>query len=250
MRGKAWQLLGDVMKLVFPPVCAVCRLPLELPGQQGLCPKCSNGIRYLRRPICRVCGMELAGETVNEYLCGECLRIPPAFILARSMVRYEHTVRLLIQKLKYAGDTSVRHGISTVIQGADLSEFADCDWIIPVPLHVDRHRRRGLNQATFLARLIFPDKTALIRPDWLLRTRKTVAQTSLGGVERRKNLVAAFDVRPANELKGSRVCLVDDVYTTGTTAGACATTLARHGADAIKVITLARVSVPQRGRLR
>lgn len=199
------------MTLVFPPVCAVCRVRLEPAGQQGLCPKCLSGISYLRRPLCRVCGMELAGDTSKEYLCGECLRIPPVFDLARSMVRYEPMVQRLIQRLKYAGDTSVRHGISTVIRGADLSEFADCDWILPVPLHVDRHRSRGLNQATFLAGLIFPNNTPLIRPDWLFRTRNTVAQTSLGGSERRKNLVAAFGVRPGNQLRGSQVCLVDDV---------------------------------------
>jgi len=194
--------------------------------------------------------MELAGSEWREYLCGECLRTPPAFCLARSLVRYEPAVRQLVQRLKYAGDTSVVHGISTVIQGVDLSEFADCDWIIPVPLHVKRHRSRGLNQATFLAGLFFPDKILLIRSDWLFRKRNTVAQTRLGGVLRRKNLVDAFGVRPGNQIEGSLVCLVDDVYTTGTTAGACAAVLMRHGARGVKVLTLARVPVPQRGRVR
>jgi ComF family protein len=156
----------------------------------------------------------------------------------------------LVQRLKYAGDTSVGYGISAVIQNVDLSEFADCDWIIPVPLHVERHRSRGLNQATFLAGLFFPSKIPLIRPDWLYRTRNTVAQTRLGGMLRRKNLENAFGVRPGNHLEGSLVCLVDDVYTTGTTARACAAALIRHGARGGKVLTLARVSVPHRGRIK
>ncbi len=244
------RLVRDIMNLLFPPVCAVCRIRLDARRQQGLCLSCSGGIGYLRPPLCRVCGMELAGSEWREYLCGECLRTPPAFCLARSLVRYEPAVRQLVQRLKYAGDTSVVHGISTVIQGVDLSEFADCDWIIPVPLHVKRHRSRGLNQATFLAGLFFPDKILLIRSDWLFRKRNTVAQTRLGGVLRRKNLVDAFGVRPGNQIEGSLVCLVDDVYTTGTTAGACAAVLMRHGARGVKVLTLARVPVPQRGRVR
>ncbi len=98
--------------------------------------------------------------------------------------------------------------------------------------------------------MFFPDKKQFIRSDWLFRTRNTVAQTTLGGDLRRKNLVDAFGIRPGNHLKGSLVCLVDDVYTTGTTAGACAAVLMRHGARGVKVLTLARVPVPQRGRIR
>jgi ComF family protein len=242
-------LLRDILNLLFPPVCAVCRVRLDARCQQGLCSRCASSIGYLKHPLCRVCGTELAGAAGREYLCGECLRTPPAFCLARSLARYEPIVRQLVQRLKYAGDTSVVHGISAVVRGADLSEFDDCDWIIPVPLHVKRHRIRGLNQATFLAGLFFPDKIPSVRPEWLFRTRNTVAQTRLSGYERRKNLAGAFGVRPGNQLKGSLVCLVDDVYTTGTTVGACATALLGHEARGVKVLTLARVSVPQRGRM-
>jgi ComF family protein len=170
------------------------------------------------------------------------LLAPPPFQIARSVVRYEAAVRQLIQKLKYAGDTSVLAAISALIDRGDLSEFADCHWIIPVPLHIKRHRFRGLNQATILAALFFPQKKNVIRPDWLIRTRNTKAQTKLGGVERRKNLVGAFDIRASNELKGSVVCLVDDVYTTGTTVAECAKTLSLAGVEETRVLTLARAA--------
>jgi ComF family protein len=246
----ARQLVQDFMNLLFPPLCAVCRMRLDACRQPSLCRRCSGSIRYLLQPTCRVCGMELAGETDRDHLCGECLLTPPPFDLARSLVRYEPAVRQLVQRLKYAGDTSVARGISQIIRGGDLSDFADCDWIIPVPLHVARHRRRGLNQATILASLFFPHKTELIRADWLIRTRHTIAQTSLGGIARRKNLAGAFAVRNDKHLEGAMICLVDDVYTTGTTVGECARALGRHGARVVKVLTLARVAVPQRGRMR
>ncbi len=193
--------------------------------------------------------MELAGGEDRDYLCGECLRTPPAFCLARSLVRYEPTVQQLVQRLKFVSDTSVAHGISSVIRGGELTEFADCDLIIPVPLHVDRHRRRGFNQATFLAGLFFPGKRELIRSDWLVRVRNTTAQARLGGIARRKNMLNAFRVRHGIELEKKMVCLVDDVYTTGTTVEECAKVLVRHGVLGVKVLTLARAPVPQRGRI-
>ena len=61
------QLIRDFMNLVFPPVCAVCRVRLEASRQQGLCPRCFGSIGYVQRPFCRVCGMELAGEEDREY---------------------------------------------------------------------------------------------------------------------------------------------------------------------------------------
>lgn len=244
------QFIKDFMNLLFPPVCAVCRVRIDTRRQLSLCPGCAGGIAYLMQPICRVCGMELAGGEDREYLCGECLRAPPAFFLARSLVRYQSAVQQLVQRLKFAGDTSVAHGISAIIRGGELAEFDDCDWIIPVPLHADRHRSRGLNQATFLAGLFFPEKRDFIRSDWLVRTRNTTAQTRLGGPARRKNLLGAFQVRSGSQLDGRVVCLVDDVFTTGTTVEECAKVLVRHGVFRVKVLTLARASVPQRGRIR
>ncbi len=245
----AMMFVQDLMNLLFPPVCAVCRVRIDCRRQRSLCRQCSDGIAYLVQPLCRVCGMELAGGDGRDYLCGECLRAPPAFCVARSLVRYEPAVQQLVQRLKFNGDTSVAQGISEIIGGGELGEFADCDVIIPVPLHVDRHRSRGLNQATLLAGLFFPERRKLIRSDWLVRTRNTTAQTRLGGVARRKNMLDAFKVRHGIRLDKKVVCLVDDVYTTGTTVGECAKVLMGHGALGVKVLTLARAPVPQRGRI-
>jgi len=236
----ARQLLQGIWHLIFPPVCAVCRIRLDSRMNHSFCHNCFEKITYLRQPICRMCGMELAGSGDRAYLCGECLRIPPPFSLARSLVRYEPGIQQLVQKLKYTGDTSVLSGITTIVRRVKLSEFADCDWIIPVPLHPDRHRHRGFNQATILAGLFFPEKADSIRSDWLIRTLNTTAQTTLSGLERRKNLVGAFQVRRVNQLERAVVCLVDDVFTTGTTVKECSKTLLKQGVKDVRVLTLAR----------
>lgn len=245
----ARQLAEAFMNLVFPPLCSVCRIRLDVLKHRSLCPRCSGDIKYLLRPLCRICGMELAGEKDRDGLCGACLRTPPSFFLARSLVRYDASVKQLIQRLKYAGDTSVNRGISEIISGSSLTDFSDCDWIVPVPLHVDRHRNRGLNQAAILARLFFPEKIPQIRSNWLVRTRNTTAQTRLSGQARRKNLKKAFDVRGGARLDSAVICLVDDVYTTGTTVEECSLTLMSYGAMKVKVLTLARAAVPQRGKI-
>ena len=243
------QLARDFMNILFPPVCAACRIRLDIRQSQNLCPGCSAGIRYLQQPLCRICGMELAGPRGRMQLCGGCLRVPPPYTIARSLVRYEPVVQKLVQRLKYAGDTSVVKGITDIVANCDMAEFADCQWILPVPLHLDRHRRRGLNQATILAGLFFPEKRQLIRMDWLVRTRNTPAQTLLGGTERRKNLMGAFRLRSGRPIEGTVVCLVDDVLTTGTTVEECARVLMAHGTREVRVLTLTRVAVLQRGRI-
>jgi ComF family protein len=150
--------------------------------------------------------------------------------------------------LKYHNDLSVIPGISELIKSYDMAEFADIDCIVVVPLHLKRLRLRGLNQAAVLARLFFADRLAHIRTDWLVRTRNTVPQTELGRLARRENLRGAFQIRPKSDFQGAKVCLVDDVLTTGTTVKECSKVIINSGALKVKVLTLARVNTPHRGR--
>jgi ComF family protein len=232
-----WQLL-------FPPACKICRLRLAPGSVSVLCPSCLARLVYLKPPFCAPCGVELAGDRERSHRCGDCLRRPPPFTLARSLVRYEPCVALLLQRLKYHGDTSVLPAIAELITGCTLDEFADCQVIVPVPLHLARHRQRGLNQAALLAQTFFPVQEESIRRDLLVRTRNTPAQTTLSGHQRRRNLDGAFVVRPGMSVTGM-VCLVDDVFTTGSTVAECSQVLLQHGAEEVRVLTLARAARPR-----
>ncbi|GAB6190341.1 hypothetical protein JCM39068_00900 [Desulfocastanea catecholica] len=176
------------------------------------------------------------------------MKSPPPYSSARSVVRYEREVQQLVHKLKYSSDLSVLPGISELIGRYDMAEFADVDWIVVVPLHLKRLRRRGFNQAAVLAGLFFADRRNLIKADWLVRTRNTVPQTKLGRTARRRNLRGAFDARATSYFHGAVVCLVDDVFTTGTTVQECSQVILQEGAVEVKVLTFARVNVPHRGR--
>lgn len=231
------------MDLLFPPVCGCCGIRLRTCSQATLCPDCLGKIRCLCEPLCPVCGMEHLGrEGDRGHVCGTCLSRPPSYDLARSLFRFESVVRQLVHQLKYGGDTIALGALGELVARCDLSLFVDCHSFVPVPLHLERLRERGLNQAAVLARLFFPEKEQVIRPDGLIRIRKTVAQTELRGIDRRKNLKNAFRLNADFNPDRSVVCLVDDVFTTGTTVEECSRILKRHGAREVRVITLARAA--------
>lgn len=242
------RLAKDCMDIVLPPGCAVCGVRIPSSEYGSFCDGCGSGIRQLVPPFCRICGMEVFEADGHNPLCGECLKNPPPFSIARSVVRYERQVQQLVHKLKYGSELSVIPGLSELIKNYDMAEFADIDCIVVVPLHLRRLRRRGLNQAAVLARLFFADRPALLNPDWLVRTRNTVPQTELGRAARKNNLKGAFQARATSDFQGARVCLVDDVFTTGTTVTECSRVIMKSGAIEVRVITLARVIVPRSGR--
>jgi len=183
-----------------------------------------------------------ASDNGGDHICGSCLGKPPPFSLARGVVFYAPPVSNLLHRLKYGTDRTVLSTISQIAVQFDFTAFASCDLIVPVPLHPRRLRERGLNQSLILAQIFFPKKAKAICPQILIRTRDTVPQTSLNSKERRSNLRAAFTAVREEDINGKAICLVDDVFTTGTTVCECTRTLLKAGAKEVKVITMARVA--------
>jgi ComF family protein len=118
------------------------------------------------------------------------------------------------------------------------------DWNVPftatvaVPLHPSRLRERGFNQAEILARAAAAVLGVPLRLHALVRRRQEGAQAGLDARARRLNVVGAFAATPA--AAGQALLLVDDVFSTGATADACAAALRRAGASSVSVLTLAR----------
>lgn len=233
--------LKAFVDLLFPPVCILCGVATVRNDPECLCGRCWLQIEYVQPPLCACCGGMLSGNPGHNHLCGPCRRNPPYFSLARSSIRYDQPVGRLLHRLKYHGDTTVLPALRRIIAHWPAELPGDFDLIVPVPLYVSRLRRRGFNQAEILAREYFPDRKKDIRSDLLRRRRDTGAQTSLSGAARRNNLRSAFQADDGGGVRGKRICLVDDVYTTGTTVNECAKALLDGGADEVRVLTLARV---------
>jgi ComF family protein len=100
--------------------------------------------------------------------------------------------------------------------------FQGIDYLIPVPLHPKREKKRGYNQSLMIAKGIHEVTGIAIGDKYLIRAINTATQTKKSAEERYKNVKDIFEVRFAEELKGKHVLLIDDVLTTGATLESCA----------------------------
>jgi ComF family protein len=126
--------------------------------------------------------------------------------------------------------------------------LADCDVIVPVPLHRFRLWKRRFNQAAYLAARLETHSGKPCLTEVLERQKATRSQVGLDAEARQKNVRRAFAINPDRQhcIGGKRVLLVDDVRTTGATANACADILLKAGAGAVDVLTFALVLEPTR----
>ncbi len=230
------------LDVLFPPACVVCRQPMACGAAAFLCSSCVQSVHYIQSPLCICCGKEFLPNAGGDRLCGLCLTRMPPFGGARALTLYTPPVSTLLHRLKYNGDAIALQILSELAKRFDFTFFRECDCIIPVPLHRRRLQVRGLNQSLLLARVFFPDASALIVPDVLVRVRDTRPQTGLGHAERKGNLRSAFAVKKRIDVRGRKICLVDDVLTTGTTVEECCKILLMAGAAEVKVVTMARVA--------
>ena len=122
-----------------------------------------------------------------------------------------------------------------------MAEGLEFDIIIPVPMYAAKERERGYNQAALLGRYLSQRTGIPCRTDCLFRIRPTAPMNKLGLRERKRNLDGAFEVSDAGRriLPGKRVFLIDDIYTTGTTAERCSEKLKSAGAADVTAASLA-----------
>ncbi len=243
-------MLNDVLDLIFPPRCAICRDFLwraekEIdPADRALCQGCIDRFREVDSPLCPLCGLPLASWVEEDHYCENCLRRRPQYEWARAVYTYEGSLREAIHQFKFAGKSQLAGTLGKLLALAtkkwlpDLSDYL----LMPVPLHPRRLRERGFNQSLLLARQVASRLGAELDPLSLSRVRYTKPQTGLRGDERRKNVRRAFSCSNHSSLKGKDVILVDDVTTTGSTLNECARALKRSGAKRVFGTALARTS--------
>jgi ComF family protein len=148
----------------------------------------------------------------------------------------------MIHRCKYGRDVTIGEALGELMADFPYPLFNICDYdlVMPVPLHVKRLRERGFNQSLFLAKAIAVRHKLKLDYLSLKRTIHTPPQITFGRQERERNVKGAFAVKTPAKLQGEKVILVDDVYTTGSTAKECTRTLIRAGASTVAVLTLSR----------
>ncbi|MGC1782624.1 MAG: ComF family protein [Acidobacteriaceae bacterium] len=264
----AWRAVARVLRspidavscAVFPSRCRLCDQSLLHFSETPVCADCWRDLHEQpTNHLCAICGEQLgfgdlrfavsASAQESAALCEMCERARPPFEQAVAYGVYEGTLRALIHLLKYERVAAAAKPLG-VLLAESIGNFAslpDSLTVVAVPLHATKERERGFNQTILLAEATVkalqkhrPHLRLHLAFRALGRKRGTESQSGLTPHQRRKNLRGAFFVAESDKIAGQPVLLLDDIYTTGTTARECAQTLLRGGAAAVYVATLAR----------
>jgi ComF family protein len=211
---------------LLPRSCVICGAI-----GQSLCARCRPRLVLIAAPWCERCG---APGPWPVRRCAECAGRRLAFATARAAVVYDDTARRFVAAWK----ERARRDLTTVAAEIVVAALArpKSDAIAPVPPDHDRSLRRGHATAAALAREL-AEAWEIPALELLERRPGIGPQRGLPRARRRSNVARAFRPRRTSP---RRVCLVDDVYTTGSTVTACATELRRAGARHVDVVCFAR----------
>ncbi|XXJ20847.1 ComF family protein [Desulfovibrio caledoniensis] len=218
--------------------CAVCSA--ILPDGGSLCPACALDLPLRTGGLCPACG-EMSGRKEDPpTLCPECRADPPPWDELFFYGPYAGILRRLILGYKFHNRFERNRLLAELAVTAFTARRGRVpDAVVPVPLHERRLVWRGFNQSLEMARGLARRTDRPLLVHGLRRTRNTPPQSRFGLKERRANIKGAFAADPAL-VRGRRLLLVDDVYTTGSTLRECALTLERAGCAGVDVLVLAR----------
>ncbi len=208
-----------ILSLIYPPKCVFCGTVID---KSDICEECEKTLPYTK------------GDSICQKF--------PFVDKCISPLYYKDYVRRAVLRFKFAGCSCYSRRL-----GGIMSECAennlDCgsiDMVSCIPLSRKRMHDRGYNQAELLAKEI-SKKVGVEYLPTLKKIRHNTAQSTIkDSKQRAANVIGAYRVIDAEEVKGKYILLVDDVVTTGSTVSECARILKKSGAKAVYCVTLAR----------
>jgi ComF family protein len=221
--------------LLNPPciACAAARTEFAEALGADFCAACSQQLPWLEQACVR-CGEFNPARDANGQ-CPACLRKRPLVETLRAAFRYERPISDLLLQFKHRSDLAAGRALCA-LAAEKAAHWPRPDVLIPVPLHADRLRERGFDQAYLLARDLAQSCRLPVQRA-LQRMRATPSQAGLSASERRRNVQGAF---ASASLSGLHISLVDDVATTASTLNACALACRRAGAKRVDAWVIAR----------
>lgn len=223
-------LAGTLRDGVFPPVCASCRKVGVL-----ICDDCYQQIQWMREPVCPTCGRIVKYKGLS---CPICQTRPLPIHRIRAATQFVDPISTIIHKMKYEGLFGLAMPLANLMVEAWPQWQLAVDWIMPIPLHPDREKKRGYNQSALLAKHVSGQLGYPYAPDLLKRIRFTPPQVGLNAAARLTNVQGAFFAD--SKVLGKHILLIDDVCTTGATMAEAAQALVNAGAVTVSGYCVAR----------
>ncbi|MBI4333395.1 MAG: ComF family protein [Chloroflexi bacterium] len=230
LAGINW-LKAQAVELLLPSLCSGC-------GKEGafFCASCRRKLPYIRGPVCSRCGKPGAGAGT----CADCHNSPPAVDAIRAPFIFDGIIRSAIHQFKYKDIRALAHPLAEFLFACIQEHGLSPCVLVPVPLHRNKLKGRGYNQAELLALALGKLTGWAVESGALLRLKDAGPQARTGSArERSRNVQGAFSCRDGR-LKGKAVLLIDDVCTTGATLSACAQELKKLPVASVGAMAVAR----------
>lgn len=233
-----------LLTVVYPQPCRVCGGSVEERSLGVACRACWEKTRVFTgaETICWKCGAvlneQITSEINEQIRCHRC--DSQSFTAARAVGVYEHALRESVLSLKRQPHVAP-FLINLLTAVAQREPLNNATRIIPVPLHKNRRRERGFNQASVIAEAVA--KHLHLPVDEATLSRPVASEKYRAGLDpkgRRDTVTGVFEVRYPKLVAGESILLVDDVFTTGATVNSCAEALLASGAGNVFVLTIAR----------
>lgn len=215
-------IFNYIMDFVYPRRCPYC--DDVLPIGMKICDKCKDKFVIIKEPLCKNCGKMIEDE--DEEYCLDCNRKKFMYKEGRGLFLYNKEMKESISRFKYKARYEYADYYAESIYN-NLGEYIkklDIDVIIPIPIHKNKLRMRGFNQAGLVAKRLAKKMNIEYIDDMLIRIEDTKPQKELSNIDRRNNLINAISINDKVDVPEciNNILLIDDIYTTGATINACA----------------------------
>jgi ComF family protein len=234
-------MFDPLLSIIYPQPCGVCSNDVERQRYGVACGECWAETRLFDggESLCAKCGAYLAPKPANsEVWCRRCDL--QSYEKAHAAGLYEKALSATVIALKKTPHLPAE-AEAAFLSAVDLANFDEAELVVPVPLSKHRLHERGFNQAEVLANIAAKQMELPIDPASLARVVHTpVHRAGMDAKARERTVRKAFAVKRKNFIAGKNILLVDDIFTTGSTASACAKVLKQNGAGKVFVLTLAR----------
>lgn len=234
-------MLRIILDMIYPARCPICG-DIVIPKGGLVCKTCEDKPSLVMEPRCKKCSKPI--ELNEKEYCSDCERKSFHYDGGFAVWVYDDVMKQSIANFKYHNkkEYAAYYTDEILKNYGDRIRRLSPDAIVPIPIHTSKYIERGYNQADILARGLGKELQIPVLSDLLLRTKKTLPQKKLNDKERLRNLMSAFQINgkvaATYPKKLSRILLVDDIYTTGSTMEACAIVLKSNGIKEIYFVVL------------